>query len=69
MTSKHWYNVELTREKAEHFRNYLKSHNVKFEPSEAYNLIHFQCYMTPAEQLMANKYLYNLHLTQKNHVL
>lgn len=69
MTNKHWYNVELTKEKAEPFRKYLKSNNIKFEPSEAYNLIHFQCYMSFEEQFMANKYLHNLHSTQKKHAL
>lgn len=60
MHIKHWYSVELTRDKADVFKQYLKENNIKFEPSEAYNLIHIQCYMSLDEQFLANKYLYNL---------
>ena len=55
-----WYNVELTKEEAAQFNNYLKANNIKFEPSEAYNLIHFQCYMTFNELFAANRYLEEL---------
>ena len=52
-----WYSVELTREKACEFNKYLKDNQIKFEPSEAYNLIHFECYMTFEELYAANRYL------------
>lgn len=55
-----WYNVELTKEEATQFNHYLKTNNIKFEPSEAYNLIHFECYMTFNELFAANRYLKEL---------
>ena len=55
-----WYSVELTKENAEQFNNYLKRNNIKFEPSEAYNLIHFECYMTFEELYAANMWLATL---------
>lgn len=61
--NKHWYSVELDRDKADEFKSYLRKNNIKFEPSEAFNLIHIQCYMSFEEQFLANKFLYNLHLT------
>lgn len=57
---KKWYNVELTKEEATLFNNYLKENNIKFEPSEAFNLIHFECYMTFNELFAANRYLKEL---------
>jgi len=59
-----WYSVELTKENAERFNLYLKENNIKFEPSEAYNLIHFECYMTFEELYCANKWLDELLCTQ-----
>lgn len=55
--SRHWYSLELTREEADEFRLYLKERNIMFEPSEAYNLIHFQCFMTMDEVLATNEWL------------
>lgn len=55
-----WYSVELTKHKAEKFNYYLKEHNIKFEPSEAFILIHFECYMTFEELYAANRFLDNL---------
>jgi hypothetical protein len=54
---KKWYNVELNKKRAEMFSKYLKEQNIKFEPSEAYNLIHFECYMTFEELKAANQFL------------
>jgi hypothetical protein len=59
-----WYSVELNKEKAEVFNRYLKEKEIKFEPSEAYNLIHFECYMTFQELYLANKYLDEIAVTQ-----
>lgn len=55
-----WYSVELTKEKASMFNEYLKVNNIKFEPSEAYNLIHFECFMDFNELFAANRYLKDL---------
>jgi len=41
-----WYGVELTKEKAEIFKEYLREKRIKFEPSECYNLIHIECYLS-----------------------
>lgn len=54
---KKWYSVELDRKNADLFNRYLKDNGIKFEPSEAYNLIHFECYMTFEELYAANRYL------------
>lgn len=54
---KKWYSVELSREKADEFNKYLKENDIKFEPSEAYNLIHFECFMNFHELYAANRYL------------
>ena len=59
-----WYNVELTKDEAAQFNTYLKTNNIKFEPSEAYNLIHFECYMTFNELFAANRYLKGLKQKQ-----
>lgn len=55
-----WYNVELNKDKAEKFNKYLKENIVVFEPSEAYNLVHFECFMNEEELDKANKYLAKL---------
>lgn len=64
-----WYSVELTREKADSFNEYLRENDIRFEPSEAYNLIHFECYMTFEELYAANRYLDELVNTRDFHVL
>ena len=40
-----WYSIELPRDKADRFKEYLREHDIQYEPSEAYNLIHFECEM------------------------
>lgn len=55
-----WYSVELNKDDAAMFNEFLKGNSIKFEPSEAYNLIHFECYMTFEELYLANKWLDNL---------
>ncbi len=57
MSERQWYNVELLKELADRFRVYLKQIGIKFEPSEAYNLIHFECYMNEKELAAANTWL------------
>lgn len=52
-----WYNVELPIDKADCLKQYLKSHNIYFEPSSAGNLIHFECYMTDDERELVNDFL------------
>lgn len=57
VTNRTWCNVELPREDAELFKRYLRKHNIKFEPSEAYSLIHFECLMTEEEFDAANDWI------------
>lgn len=61
MNNRHWYSLELNKEKASIFKEYLRKHNILYEPSECFNLIHFQCFMTMDEVSAANEYLDNLN--------
>ena len=54
---KHWYNTELPKDDAIKFKKYLKEHNIQYEPSEAYNLIHFECLMDKTELKAACDFL------------
>lgn len=49
--------VDLTRDDAELFTEYLKENSLYFEPSENGNLIHFECLMSDKELEAANKWL------------
>lgn len=55
--AKEWYSVELSKEDADEFKDYLISHSIEYEPSEAYSLIHFECLMDTDELYLANKWL------------
>lgn len=44
-----WYGFEMNKRKAEIFREYLIKNDIYYEPSEAYNIIHFECKMTEKE--------------------
>lgn len=56
-----WYGVELTVEKAELFKQYLRDHNIQFEPSESYdNLVYLTCYMPKEELDKADEFLKGL---------
>lgn len=52
------YNVELARDKAEKFKDYLREKGISFWPSEAGNLIHIVCSMTKDEASEADIWLY-----------
>ena len=58
-TAKNWYSVELTKDYADILKDYLRKVGVYFEPSEAGNLIHFECYMTECECNDVNAFLFN----------
>ena len=57
---RNWYSVELQKNIANEFKLYLRDKGIKYEPSEAYNLIHFQCFMTEKELYFANQWLRGL---------
>lgn len=54
---KKWYNVELSVDRADELKQYLRSHRIYFEPSSAGNLIHFECYMNDLELSLVNDFL------------
>lgn len=54
---RHWVNAEIEKETADAFKQYLRSHNIKYEASEADNLIHFECFMNESEIIAANEFL------------
>lgn len=49
--------VELTRESATLFKNYLRENDIYFEASEADNLIHFSCELSWEEMKKANRWI------------
>lgn len=55
--AKQWYGTELSIIVADIFREYLLEHSIPYETSEAYNLTHFECYMTEDERKVANEWL------------
>lgn len=57
---KHFYNVELNKEEAEKLKAFLKYNGIYFEPSECYNLIHFEVKADETELEKVNKFLAEL---------
>ena len=57
MSERVWYSVELTKGNADKFKQYLHKNDIRFEPSECYNLTHFECAMTKEEFEAANDFL------------
>lgn len=52
-----WYGVNMSSEKANIFKDYLREHDIQFEPSSAFNQIHIECLMTEAEAEAFNKWI------------
>lgn len=52
-----WQNVELPKETAGRFKEYLRDMHIPYEASEAYNLIHFEVYVDATEAANANVFL------------
>ena len=57
MLEKAWYNVELNKEQADIFKDYLRKARVYYEPSEVGLMIHFECLMTREECNFADDFL------------
>lgn len=56
-----WYHVDLPREQAEKFKEYIWEHGFNFEPSESWGgVIHIAVELTSEEQLRANEWLKDL---------
>lgn len=49
--------LDLTKNDAELFMEYLKENGLYFEPSENGKLVHFECIMSDEEMADANKWL------------
>ena len=52
-----WKNVELEKPDAEKLKVFLKRAGIKYEPSSAYNLIHFEVYLNRFETQLVNEFL------------
>lgn len=57
MTKRYWYSLELPTDAAERFQDYMREHDIRFEPSSAYTLVHLQCFMSEEECKLANQWL------------
>lgn len=55
-----WYNVDLSRAKADILKEYLKARGIYFEPSEAYYQIHLEILMTETEANLVNEFIERL---------
>lgn len=55
-----WFHVDMTKENADIFTDYLREKEVNFEPSENYNLVHIACFMNNEERRSANKFLHDV---------
>ena len=52
-----WYSVEMSKENAEKFKEYLFEQGIYYEPSEAGTLVHFECQMTYEELIKTNDWI------------
>lgn len=58
---KRWLNVELNKgEESDGFKGFLRQSGIKYETSEAGNLIHFECLMDRVDEEFANDFLDSL---------
>lgn len=54
---KAWYHLDLTKEKAEILKKFLRQSDIYYEPSENGTLIHFECRMTRMECDLVNEFI------------
>lgn len=52
-----WVNTELPKTMADKFKGYLREHNITYEASECFNLIHFECFMNETQIIKANAFI------------
>lgn len=57
MKMKLYKNVELPKDVSNELREFLKSNKIKYETSEAHNLIHFECLVNKFEEQKINNFL------------
>lgn len=51
-----WYGCDLPKNEAEKFKQFLKVHNIKYEPSECFQNIHFEINIKSYEELEMIRY-------------
>ena len=56
-SEKRWLSTELPKDMAWNFKVWLRDNGIKFEPSEAGNLIHFEVFMDRDEAQRANDFI------------
>lgn len=54
---KKWYNVELSKENANFFKEYLRVNEIKYKLNCAFRSVQIQCKMDQDELYLANKWL------------
>ena len=50
-------NCELPKETAGRFKEWCRDMHIRYEPSECFNLIHFECDMTEEQITAANAFI------------
>lgn len=56
-TERKWYGFEMNKRDSIKFREYLCDHCIHFEPSECYDIVHFECKMAETELNHATKWI------------
>lgn len=52
-----WYNIELDKDSALAFQAFLIENEIAYEPSECFNLIHFEILLNDFSLATVNKWL------------
>lgn len=52
-----YFNTELEPEEAQEFRRFLKEAGIKYEASQAFNLIHFECLVDEVDRFFVERFL------------
>ena len=45
-----WFNIELNKIQSAIFKDFLRYHGFRFEPSACYDLIHFEIFITTQKE-------------------
>lgn len=55
-----WYGFDVSKDIVDDVKAYLVEKDIRFEPSECYSLVHFECYMTVQQYDTAIEWIENL---------
>ena len=55
-----WYGFDVSKDIVDDVKAYLVEKDIRFEPSECYSLVHFECYMTVQQHDTAIEWIENL---------